>query len=306
MFEDNKNLKDSHQDSKNNSIKDTSVSIPTQYPTTGSISVLYTKTNKLITALYMVTDIIDINEPIRNKLRALGVEIVSDMRSIQDNNIGHLASILCSKIAQVMSFLELASTINIISEMNGSILKKEFIELDKSIKDSIGNIDSRINRKINLTEFFSQSVNKEEELGASTSSNRLFTKPHYSIGHTIGHHSNGQHRSARIGVQKGSTLLKALSDKLNSDVQRPTTSTTHAHDFNILKKKRREDIKNILKTIGGSSTIKDIKDKIKTIGQSSSLISCGEKTLQRELVSMVKDGFLNKTGEKRWSKYFLK
>jgi hypothetical protein len=39
--------------------------------------------------------------------------------------------------------------------------------------------------------------------------------------------------------------------------------------------------------------------------QFSAIVSCGEKTLQRELVSMVKDGVLKKLGEKRWSRYML-
>ena len=76
--------------------------------------------------------------------------------------------------------------------------------------------------------------------------------------------------------------------------------------FDILKKQRRDDIITIIKTIGGSATIKDIKDKVQANPeQTSSLVSCGEKTLQREMVSMVKDGVLNRTGEKRWSRYFL-
>ena len=80
-----------------------------------------------------------------------------------------------------------------------------------------------------------------------------------------------------------------------------------SHTNEILKNKRREEI--IL-------AIKDkIKDKvnfdgatisdIKSIGHGV-LTLCGEKTLQRELVSMVSDGVLKKTGEKRWSKYSLK
>src|SRR3989344_1172489 len=46
------------------------------------LSMSYTKTQKLVTALYIVTDIIDKEEPIRNKLRTLGVEILSDTSSM--------------------------------------------------------------------------------------------------------------------------------------------------------------------------------------------------------------------------------
>ena len=47
---------------------------------------------------------------------------------------------------------------------------------------------------------------------------------------------------------------------------------------------------------GMSATIADLKKVF---------LSCSEKTLQRELVAMVKDGILKKTGDKRWSRYEL-
>jgi len=104
--------------------------------------------------------------------------------------------------------------------------------------------------------------------------------------------------------------MKALSDKVSTMSNR--NSRTHdipapyqARGFGSgLKKERRFNIINIIKNNGGSSTIKDIKAKTNT-GVQGSLV-CSEKTLQRELMSMIKDGVLNKTGEKRWSKYFIK
>ncbi|MFA6520215.1 MAG: hypothetical protein WCT44_01255 [Candidatus Paceibacterota bacterium] len=250
-------------------------------------SISYTKTNKLITALYMVTDIIDKDEPLRNKLRTLGTNIISD---INTNPV-----CACDKISEIMSFLDIASAINIISEMNCNILRKEFLELDQSIKQSTDKVEV-LNRQINLSEFF------KGELPARNT----FSQPVQFKGHDkslperpfsragIGHKGH-----TRLGVQKGSTLLKALSDTKLSPLR--------AGDFDILKKHRREDIINIIKLTGGSATIKDIKDKVQSVpNQAGSLVSCGEKTLQRELVSMVHDGVLNKTGEKRWSRYFLK
>ena len=43
-----------------------------------------------------------------------------------------------------------------------------------------------------------------------------------------------------------------------------------------------------------------VKDVVKTIKD------CGEKTLQRELIAMVKDNVLRREGDRRWSRYFLK
>src|SRR3989338_190310 len=85
------------------------------------LSMSYTKTQKLITALYIVTDIIDKEEPIRNKLRTLGVEVLYDTSSIPKTLFGAV------KIDQVLSFLNIASAMNFISEMNYTILKKEYI-----------------------------------------------------------------------------------------------------------------------------------------------------------------------------------
>jgi predicted transcriptional regulator len=66
------------------------------------------------------------------------------------------------------------------------------------------------------------------------------------------------------------------------------------------KKERKEIILNILKDNPNGQTITDIKN-----AAYGPLRTVGEKTLQRELVAMVAEGVLKKTGTKRWSRYFL-
>lgn len=280
MFREEKHLKDPEKDS----IKDTQ-NMPAPYQAVGFGSGSYTKTNKLITALYMVTDIIDKDEPLRNKLRTLGTEIISDMNSTPASARG--------KIKETVSFLDIASAINIISEMNCSILKKEFLELNESINEAVGG-SKEISKQINLAEFFDASVLDEEGANSGLKSSLSFKQIYLDKGqkNSKGHLSTQAGTS--IGVQKGSTLMKALS-KVNISA-RPATES-----FDALKKQRREEISNIVRKMGGGATITDIKN-----GAYGSLVSCGEKTLQRELVSMIKDTILSKTGEKRWSRYFLK
>ncbi len=231
------------------------------------IAISYKKTNKLVTALYMVTDIIDADEPLRNKLRTLGTDVISD--------IHEMPARACIKISQILAFLDIARTMNIISAMNCDILRKEFGELNQSIRDSRETNDNSGDLEVNLSDFFKEEL---PELRSASS-------------------------HGRIGVQKGSTLMKALSDRTNTMSDRNNsyrTSQKPAVDFDMLKKERRYQIVNLIKAGGGSATISDIKNKAE-----GALASCGEKTLQRELVSMVKDGVLKKTGEKRWSRYFL-
>lgn len=256
MFEEIKNLKDSQ--------KDTS-SVPALYGVKSFHSRSYTKTNKLIIALYMVTDIMDKDEPLRSKLRTLGTDIISDMIALKKENMR-------TRITEVLSFLDIASAINLISEMNCSILKKEFTELEESTTEP--------RQGLTLSEFF-----MEDSKGHS---NSLLIS---SKGH------KKEHTGTRIGVQKGSTLMKALS---NMEVSDRTSFSQSKDNFDILKKQRRTEIINVIKNSPEGMSIKDITSMLGDFSHSMS-----EKTLQRELVSMVKDNFLNKTGEKRWSRYFL-
>ena len=237
-----------------------------------AVSISYTKTNKLITGLYMVTDIIDKDEPLRVRLRTLGAGILSDIHQIP-----HLAS---PKIAELMSFLDLAKTLHIISPMNCEILEKEFMALYQSLKESMSQTD-RFNQQLDLAEFF------QKELPPYSQNTETIEK--IPIGH------KGQ---TRIGVQRGNTLMKALSDKTLGMSDRRVKRNNDS--FDILKKDRRAEILHFIKNSAGGATITDIKN-----GAGPKVASCGEKTLQRELVSMVKEGLLRKAGEKRWSRYYL-
>ena len=299
MLRDEKNLKDL----EGNSIKDTS-SMPAPYQAVGFGLGSYNKTEKLITALYMVTDIIDTNEPIRNKLRTLGTEIISDMHLAKESNAGNLLSFIHNKIAEIISFLDIASAVNIISEMNCNILRKEFSALDQSIFESTGNTQT-LNKHIDLVEFFANTSISEYSEFKPKEGGKIFSTP------TINHHSKRELNSkghANIGLQKGSTLMRALngvkiSERLINTSSRSKTSLV----FDELKKQRRDAIVNIIKTISGGATIKDIKDITQTNKEKFNvLLNLSEKTLQRELISMVKDNVLDKTGEKRWSRYFVK
>jgi hypothetical protein len=58
---------------------------------------------------------------------------------------------------------------------------------------------------------------------------------------------------------------------------------------------RRERVMNVLKD-KGEATIKDITEVIS---------DCSEKTIQRELISLIRDNIVHREGERRWSKYKL-
>ena len=282
MSGEEKNLKDLSADG----VKDTKVKTTTSLSLVEGNFLSYTKTNKLVTALFMVTDIIDRDEPLRNKLRTYGMEVVSD---VHHNPIKAQA-----KIHDIVSFLDIACAVNLISEMNRSILTREFTYLDQSIKEYL----DKKQKHLAIDEFFFDE--EEPTVEVKRTSSFVAYAGHPATPRPL---HNGQPRT-RIGVQKGHTLLKALSDKVDV-IHKGSVGIIDSISFDVLKNQRREAVVGIIKDNNTGLTIKDIKMAIKD-KQIRVLLSVGEKTLQRELIAMVKDGVLKKMGEKRWSKYFMK
>ncbi len=229
----------------------------------------------------MVTDIMDSEEPIRNRLRTLGVEILSDISVMSKSLFGSLDR----KLQEVVSLLNIASTMNLVSEMNCNILKKEFTSLKMSLQEQ--NIKPSW-----LEEFLSEPPLLDQGGVGGGNLNPLSTSPLLR--------GRGNHKGhVQLGVQKGSTLLKAIKD---IPALHPSRD-----QFNSIKKERRSEIIECIKIKNGGATIKDIKDIAHTLPyRTDGLASCGDKTLQRELMSMTKEGVLYKQGSKRWSRYFIK
>jgi hypothetical protein len=283
---------------ENNNLKDSELKSLSSFEASStnlvSINLTYTKTTKLITALFMVTDIMDREEPLRHKLRFLGTNVISDINNNPTDS--------SKKISEILSFLDIGFAVGMISEMNLSILKKEFTELQKSI-----NVFSTKRSPIWLEEFMKDTSVDETILTNNEHQNISKKEQKVTSIHHIGHP-----QSTRIGVQKGGNLMKVLSDRVShmSGVKHTQPSpivSVPNHSYDLLKTKRRGEIISIIKNKlsvlpnSGGATITDIKNSAE-----GPLVSCGEKTLQRELVSMVHDGILIKTGEKRWSKYSIK
>lgn len=239
MFGDGQNLKDTQKDP----VKDT-FSAPVPYKKTDLIFTPYPKLSKLITALYMVTDIMDKEEPLRLQLRTLGAEILSDIHSLSRTE-------LHKKIQIILSFMDISLAVSLVSEMNFNILKKEFNQLALSLG----------------------------EIAEPAAVNHVWLEEFL------------ESNSAQSLPQPNPLLEKERANSI------PKTTSIIPNNS---KKQRRDGILAVIQANGGNATIAEVKQKA-----SGALATCGEKTLQRELISMLQDGLLTKTGEKRWSRYFI-
>lgn len=277
-----------------------------------NLSFSYTKIKNLATALFMVTDIMDKEETLRNNLRKISLEIITDIYSTSYQTDKNIRDII-RKTSLVVSLLDIACDLKMVSVMNNNILKKEFGIFIKSLEEMISNLDFNVNENLEL--LFKEEEPRKSSLfeiteafpighqGQSTENNLSFIKP---IQKNIGQ------ETTNLGVQKGSTLLNALREielsKNKENVTQvksklTTKNISKNNDKNIvnsIKNNRRDEIIKIIKDSKEGLTITEIKVKAK-----GELSSMSDKTLQRELVSLVESGVLYKTGEKRWSRYFV-
>lgn len=94
------------------------------------------KTEKLVTALYMVTDCMDSDDALKMKLRSVGVEVLSLMHSFvltSGFETHKLVEKVDAKISEILSHLEISLAMGFVSEMNAGILRKEFVFLKNDL-----------------------------------------------------------------------------------------------------------------------------------------------------------------------------
>lgn len=241
------------------------------------------KTEKLVTALYLVSDCMDTDDAIKGKLRLLGVELLSDIYKLSiapTVNKQDQVSLSINHIYELLSLIEIANNVGFISEMNTMILKNEFSILVSGLKDSLSKDKQfafRLDEKMfDLPEGDNSSLGGREYFGS-----------------TISHQTGGKKTPySSVSFMNTKSPLQILqSKKINSSV----TSVADRQD-------RTNRIVTLIKEKKDSSTgqagisIKDI---------SLAFTDCSEKTIQRELNTLVSKGQIKKTGSKRWSRYII-
>lgn len=231
------------------------------------------KTEKLVTALYMVSDCMETDDAIKGKIRLLGVQLLSEIYNFSTlsplNKNTHI-DLLLSKINEIISLVGISNNIGFISDMNSSILRKEFkslvYELDLE-KDKNSNIPFSLNE-----EMFS--VNRPEH-------RQYFIKDNYK-----GQNNKSFNTMSDIKIEDSLLRTNKITDEQR---EKKSQSKKERHDtiISIIKDKNTKDGEE-------GVSIKDIANQFK---------DCSEKTIQRDLNSLITKNLIKKTGSKRWSRY---
>ena len=90
------------------------------------------KSERLVTALYLVTDLMSDSEPIKHSLRKNSVALLSSMNSLSQLDVKDRVTefkVSLKSVTEITSLLHVAITTGIVSEMNGEILMEGFRSL---------------------------------------------------------------------------------------------------------------------------------------------------------------------------------
>lgn len=240
-------MESQNQDNKNqNTLSTKNSSVASFFNDQNDFSFVLKKTEKLASALYLITNLFSDNEPMKWTLRKKVSELMSFMVSYKDIRQSELPSFINTaktKVLEIVSLLEVASLGGLVSNMNFSIIDQEFSNLILALNNTQKTDSSNTILPI---KFFN------------------FDKPEYP----------------RFQPQNNHEIRDALTSRESSVFK---SNNRQNIILGLLKKKRELTIKDI------ASIIKDVS----------------EKTIQRELISLISAGVLVKTGERRWSKYSL-
>lgn len=260
------------------------------------------RSDRLATALYLVTGFLSDNEPIKNRLRMLSLDLVRMASVTRHSSVGvsdktHLEGIQ-SNIAETLALLELAFVAGLVSEMNFTILKREYGKVRDSVEVKKLSRESHTDAVLGGNFFgggesdaqlsFSGVTTVSKKYVPNVSSDVLASPQNeHSIGHDKGHVNKV------ISEKKVHMITPArMVGKGHGETNKTSNSVQMQ---NIAKQSRRARIVKLVKD-NREVSIKDIIAHFADVS---------EKTIQRELVSLAEEGVLKRTGERRWSRYSL-
>ncbi len=237
---------------------------------------LIQKTEKLSSAVYLVTSLVSDMEPIKWAMRERSVALLSDISVAERAPLSdrmELFESLEEGAREMSSLLSIARAGRIVSSMNADILIAGFTSLREAISQG-------------TTIPTSAETIVSELLKGDTRS--LLGQPDLYKGqkdsNTVSHGRNINHSASAYKRTEDSSRGHFHTQKYPTQSLGKMKAERRKVIVDFIKKRKEVTIKDVLQVVSG----------------------CSEKTIQRELITLVKDNVLKKEGERRWSRYSLK
>lgn len=250
---------------------------------------VYRRSEKICKAYFLLTQHIQENNSIKQKLRNLALDMSSKTLDmvVTFNKTEELAREVVTHAMALVSVSDIAVTARFISEANYSLVVHQ-VQIFINEVETYWKTSSHNNQVMPVHLF------DVESLDASYKSDMSFMAQSISNAETEEVSVVKKEKNQIVGSLVGSAVS---GNKVTRDfAQKKSTSNPAAKESKSEGKSERQTL--ILSTISsrGESSIKDLTDVIK---------GCSEKTIQRELIALVDSGSLLKTGERRWSRYSI-
>lgn len=240
----------------------------------------YKKAEKVVSALYLITNHFDQNEPLKWRIRQQATEMLRCISALKDTT-GVLQEERKQHIQQIAddisSCVSVAKTAGLVSPSNAQVCSHEIGALSDGVCACSEFSGPR--NMILSHEFFRTEA--EPENGLSAQAER--TPP--------AEPSPAHEPPPEPAAAADTTPTPAQK------TQEPKAEHTPAHSPKpAVQAKKNQRQRSILKLVRDRGEI-SVRDAAEVIS------NCSEKTLQRELSALVKEGVLQKRGERRWTRY---
>jgi hypothetical protein len=245
---------------------------------------MYKKTEAISGAIFLITNLIADTEILKNKLRQESLSCLSLMVDIIASTKIDSAELqrVSSKINHLHSLIDITFWSGLISQMNSSLLQKEITAVYKALNNYIAKTKNEFILDQQFFTFPVEKLNQTEDLDQRQNKNKPVAQ-------------TTQNSKSHIGQDKGRSIkVSNVFDNVpKASVQNYPHMLTEPRPR--IESNRREAI---LKLLSEKSNL-GVKDFTQVIPDFS------EKTIQRELVSLVQEGIIKKEGERRWSTYSM-
>lgn len=160
----------------------------------------HSRAYRLAAAVFTVSNLFDVEEELRTRLKRLSLDMVSMTVRLKDINFGEskkAVSEIESKCLELMSLIDIAEIAGLISGMNSQILKSEFnsflVEIKKTLSgfsDDKRSVNSILSRELSTFESLHY-LPPQDEIEESVQSVNLSTK------NVLNNHTNGSNGKDR-------------------------------------------------------------------------------------------------------------
>lgn len=274
------------------------------------LNFIYKKSERLCMAVYLITDFFPEGDSIKDSMRKSSTELLKVSLSLITASSSFRKDILndITKLSlELVSLSKVASRLGMSSLANHDVLEGEINNFISVIEDrekpSTTGQGFVLNEDM-ITGFASEKVRdklvekENKSSGVNLNTNNVDANIKAGTGANAGIDIKaGADVNAGTDIRAGADIkagakkvgLGSINPSVNSSINPSTNSSVPQ------KNDRQQMILEIIREVGETS-IKDISDSVK---------GCSEKTIQRELNTLIYDGVLKKVGERRWSKYIL-